>query len=348
MADNSSGETPDDTMAERVPAGRVKSWVLMDGDRRILAGLLLVAVFLALVGVGVTWPSSVRSALQNSDAVETLFQAMVTAIITGVTLVVTINQLVLAQELGSVSDQRERMHGSLSFRSEAAEHIDEPVSPADPGSFLQAVLSTVREQATTLEGGTAATTDDDAESAVTSFASSVATGADQVEKRLSGAEFGTFEVVREALDFDYSFHIYEARRLRETYPDVLSEDGERALEELLVALELFGIAREHFKTLYFQWELIRLSRVILYAAVPSLTVATAMILFFQGPSSVPGTTLGIENVLWVVAGATLASLLPFLILIAYILRIVTVAKRTLAIGPFVLRDTESDIEVDGE
>jgi len=348
MSDPSSAASPDDTVTDRIPAGRLKNWVLVDGDRHVLVGVLLLAVLLAVVGLGVVWPSSVRSAFQSGDPIETLFQAMVTAIITGVTLVVSINQLVLSQELGAVGDQHERMEGSLSFRTAAADHLDEPVSPAEPASFLRAVLSTVRDQAGTLKRDGATTAGDGTGSEVASFASAVATSADRVDDRLAGAEFGAFEVIPAALDFDYAVRIYEARRLRETRADLLSADGEQALEELLAALELFGSAREHFKTLYFQWELITLSRVVLYAAVPALTVATAMILFFEGPASVPGTTLGVENALWVVAGATLVSVVPFLILIAYILRIATVAKRTLAIGPFVLRETDDEGPVDGE
>ena len=336
MADRSSDPEPGEEMAERLPAGPVTSWVLVDGDRRALTGVLLAGVFLALAAVGLAWPDSVRAVLGSGDPVGTLFQAMVTAIITGVTLVVSINQLVLSQELGAAGDQRDRMAGSLSFRSEAAGHIDEPVSPADPASFLRALLSTVGERAEQLEHGTAG---DDAQREVASFASAVASEAERARDRLDGAEFGTFAVMGAALDFEYSAAIYGAKRLREADAVSFSAEGRRAMSELLDALELYGTAREHFKTLYFQWELIDLSRVILSAAVPALVTAVAMVLFFH-PAGVPGATLGTENVLWVVTAATLVSVSPFLVFIAYILRIVTVAKRTLAIGPFLLRETE--------
>jgi hypothetical protein len=42
-----------------------------------------------------------------------MFQGMTTATITGVTLVVTLSQLVFSQELGAVGDQRERMEGTI-------------------------------------------------------------------------------------------------------------------------------------------------------------------------------------------------------------------------------------------
>ncbi|QLG47331.1 hypothetical protein [Natrinema halophilum] len=37
---------------------------------------------------------------------------------------------------------------------------------------------------------------------------------------------------------------------------------------------------------------------------------------------------------------------PFLLLIAFILRIATIAKRTLAIGPFILRESSRGEEID--
>ncbi|MFC7175897.1 hypothetical protein [Halosegnis marinus] len=37
---------------------------------------------------------------------------------------------------------------------------------------------------------------------------------------------------------------------------------------------------------------------------------------------------------------------PFVILLAYVLRIATVTKHTLSIGPFILRETEGATEVE--
>jgi hypothetical protein len=40
------------------------------------------------------------------------------------------------------------------------------------------------------------------------------------------------------------------------------------------------------------------------------------------------------------------AVLPFAVLLSYVLRIATVAKRTLSIGPFVLRTTDDGRELD--
>jgi hypothetical protein len=73
--------------------------------------------------------------------------------------------------------------------------------------------------------------------------------------------------------------------------------------------------------------------------VPALVVAGGM-LAFVGSGPIAGTTLGVANVLWLVGAAFTVSLLPFLLLVAYIARIATIAKRTLAIGPIILRGSQ--------
>jgi hypothetical protein len=78
----------------------------------------------------------------------------------------------------------------------------------------------------------------------------------------------------------------------------------------------------------------------MYTALPALVVATGMILYVDDPNTVTGTTLGVDNVVWLVSAAVAVALVPFVLLLSYLLRIATVAKRTLAIGPFVLQEIE--------
>lgn len=326
-----------DTMRGRVPGSRVRVWLLLEADRLVITGVILGLVFLALGALAWVVPGRFEAALAARDPVETLFQAMVTAIVTGVTLVVSINQLVLSQELGPVGDQYSRIQGAMAFRRDVEDRLDEPVSPSDPAEFLQSLLGTVQDDARRVErivrsggGGTHA-------EEIAAFSDEVSTNAAAVSRRFEGAAFGTFDVVSAALDFNYSAKIYEGRKLRTEYADDLSEEGEAAIDALVETLVLFGPAREHFKTLYFQWALIDLSRAVLYAAVPALATAAAMILFFDDPGVVPGATAGVDNAYWLVSLALVVTVSPFVLLLSYILRIATVAKRTLAIGPFVLR-----------
>jgi len=329
-----------DTMRQRVPGNRVKLWVLLEAKRWQVAAVLLGLVFSSLVIVGAFDPVSLGSVIGSTDPVETVFQALVTAIITGVTLVVTINQLVLSQELGPLGDQRDRMEGSLDTRRAVESELDVDVAPADPSAFLQAIVDTAGDRSDELAAATDGV-DPDVRDRIESFAESVADNAGFVSDQLEDAEFGTFAVVSAALNFNYSGKIHEARQLRAACADGLNEEGEAAFEELLGTLSLFGPAREHIKTLYFQWELIDLSRMLLYTALPALVVAVSMIVYFdQGVAS--WSVLGVGGPVWLTSAAVTVALVPFVLLIAYILRIATVAKRTLAIGPFVLRGVEDE------
>lgn len=342
----SERDQPADTMRERVGESRVKLWVLLDANRWVVAAVPVVGVFLALVVLGTLDPSPLAGAVGEKDPIETTFQGFLTAIITGVTLVVTLNQLVLSQELGAVGDQRERMDEAMSFRKDAEKVVDAPAAPPEPAAFLQSVVEATNARAADLADAVAGNDNEQLRERVDGLVNSIEGNADAVSDRLADARFGTFEVLAAALDYNYSWKIYEARRIQNTYH--LPEEADRALDRLVGALTFFGPAREHFKTLYFQWEIVNLSRAILYAAVPALLASVGMILFVDDPGTVTGATLGVDNLLWLVSGAVALALVPFMLLLSYVLRIATVAKRTLAIGPFVLRETDRDTDIDGD
>jgi len=340
-ADDEVGEG---TMRERATESRWKLWVLLGADRRVLTALTLVVVFLTLVGLSQVVGTDLRSTMGSKDPIETLFQALLTAIITGVTLVVTLAQLVLSQELGAVGDQRDRMEGAMSFRHSVESVIESDVSPPDPASFLQSIVAAVGTNAAAL----ADAVDSDSNDRLASFAAELESDAAAVSDDLEDAQFGTFSVLFASLNFNYAGKIYEARQL--AADEATSDEGREVLDDLVETLTYFGPAREHVKTLYFQWELTNLSRVIAYAAVPALVVSIAMIVYGDSTSVILGTYFGVDSLVWLVAAATTVALVPFVLLLSYIVRIVTVAKRTLAIGPLVLRDTvrsgeeSSDVE----
>ena len=337
-------ETPSDRLRERVPGSRAKLWLLLEADRWLVTGLLLVVVFAVLLAAGVVAPDAAET-IRMSDSVDTLFQALLTATITGVTLVLTLNQLVLSQELGAVGDQRERMAGAMEFREDVAARIDTPVSPARPSQFLRALVMVAGERAADLQQAVGESADAELREEVMELSNSLTENADRVASGLDDAQFGAFDVVSSALDFNYSWKIFAARRINERYGEGLDSEASDALDELIAVLKLFGPAREHFKTLYFQWDLINLSRQLLAVSVPALLVSAVMMAFFD-PTAYTGAVFGIEWVVVLVAAATTLAVVPFVILLAYVMRIATVTKHTLSIGPFILRKTDDVSEVE--
>lgn len=342
MSTDTPTDRPSDDLRERLPGSRVRTWVLLVANRWVVAATLLGGLFVLFVALGSLDPTPLRQAMANKDPLETVFQALVTAIVTGVTLVVTINQLVLAQELGPAGDQRDRMAGATAFRQDVETVIDADTSPADPASFLAALADAAKTQATAASDTVPTSTHPDLGDTVDGYTERLVENAERVRARLDTAQFGTFAVVHAVLAFNYSLKIHEARTIAHEHDADIPDETRAALDELVETLELFGVAREHIKTLYFQWELIDLSRAILYAAVPALAVSISMVLFVNTPETLAGTTLAVDNLVWVTSIAITVALVPFIVLLSYILRIVTVAKRTLAIGPFVLRDRGQD------
>jgi hypothetical protein len=337
------GDAPSDRLRERANESRTKLWFLLEADRRLVTGVLVALVFVVFLGAGYVHPV-IESAIRKTDSVDTLFQGFLTATITGVTLVLTLNQLVLSQELGAVGDQRERMEEAMAFREDVADLLGTPVSPSRPAQFLRALVQVAGERARDLNEAVSGT-DEELESVVDDLTESLIGNADRVASGLDDAQFGHFEVISSALNFNYSWKIFTAQRVQARYEDELTEEGSQALERLTETLRLFGPAREHFKTLYFQWDLINLSRHILVASLPALLVSGSMVIYFNF-ETYSATLFGVETLVLVIATAATVSVLPFLILLAYVMRIATVTKHTLSIGPFILRETDDVAEVE--
>lgn len=338
-------DQPKYTMRERVGSrrDRIRLYILLNSNRLLLTGVLTVAIFGCFLLLGANTPF--RQHMMNMGPIRYMFQALVGALITGVTLVVTITQLVLSQELGPIGSQRERMSDSMSFRGDIEDHFGS-ISPPEPESFLKALIDNSRENAEAFQQTVADTSSNsDLKDDVNRFTDHLIEHAEKVSENLEDRTFGEYAVVQAVLDYNYGEKIFQARRIRDTYGDDLSEEQRRALINLLNVLTFFGPAREYIKNLYFQWELVDLSRNIIYLSIPALVVTGTMALYLS-PTMFTNSTLGIDNIVWIVSGGVTIGFIPFLLLSMYILRLATIAKRTLVIGSFILRDSErsSDIE----
>jgi len=328
-------DSPADTMEER-GGNPLKLAVVLRTNRLVFAGSMALGVFVTfVVAVAVLDPSFVQQ-LRSGDMIDTLFSTMIGAVLTGTTLVVTIGQLVLTQENGPLGDQRDRMSNSMDFREFTEELIGRP-SPTDPGEFLRELVEATVSRSTALRDGVDRRSGGRLQEEVDAFVGSVNGNARSVSDQLDGAQFGSFDVVSAALNFNYSWKIAKIEQLQSEYATELDDRDVERLDDLKTVLAMFGSAREHVKTLYFQWELIALSQLILYAAVPAVVMASVMVAVVS-PETVSGTLFGIERILLLVGAAFAVTLLPFLLFVAYILRILTVAKHTLAIEPLILRD----------
>jgi hypothetical protein len=340
MSDDASGSdiSTENTMRARADESGLKLWLLLGANRLGITIGIAIVFFVLFVFVGTVLYPPLQAIVANTSTLKYMFSQMIGAVITGVTLVVTISQLVISQENGPLGDQRRRMSNAMDFREYATELTGEPAR-ADPSAFLRNLVQAAEDRTDELEAGISDHDNEELAREVSEFSESVTGNAETVRNQLEGAAFGTFDVLSAALNFNYGWKIFQVERIGDDYEDDLSDEENELLEELRTALAMFGPAREHIKTLYFQWALIDLSQVILYLAVPALLVSGCMLAFVDD-GTFTGTILGIDHLLLVVGAAFTLTLTPFMLFTSYILRIATAAKRTLAIGPFILRESQ--------
>ena len=322
----------------RTGESRVRLWLLLDAHRFVVAGGMALGVFCGLLALGALDPTPLRTTMRGSDPSETAFQALVGGVITGVTLIISIAQLSVSQELAAAGNQRERMTDSLTLQ-EDIEDAAESIGGPSPATYLALLCAASRRRATDLEEVVADNGDATLRERVDRFADRVIENADGIESELASSQFGEFAVVRAALNYNYSWKIYAARRLRIDHEESLSEEELAAFDRMSEVLQLFGPAQEYFKTHYIQWEFVNLSRAIMYVAVPALTTAIGVLLYVDA-GVFPGGTFGIDNMTWLVSATATFALAPFFVFISYMLRIATISKRTGTTGPFILRDSE--------
>ncbi|WP_440770037.1 hypothetical protein [Natronorubrum sp. DTA28] len=144
------------------------------------------------------------------------------------------------------------MDNAMAFRRDVEDAVGRETSPPEPSTFLRGLVETTGEHARTILECLEAESDLDeaVREDVREYAEGIAADADRVAPDLEGRQFGTFEVVAAALEYNYSWKIYTGRRVRNRHADELSAETLETFDELLADLEFFGPAREHFKTLY--------------------------------------------------------------------------------------------------
>lgn len=101
-------------MRERTGESRLSHWLLVSGDRCNVVAVVVGASFLIFIILGKWGPSLVQTLL-TTDAGGTVFSSIIIAIVTSVTLVLAVAQLVLSQEIGSLEQQRNQLDTESGF-----------------------------------------------------------------------------------------------------------------------------------------------------------------------------------------------------------------------------------------
>lgn len=303
---------------------RVKEWVLVEGNRLFVAALISLGVFvlfLVLNEVGFI-------AVTNDDTITRLAGGMIAGTFSLVTLVVSINQLILSQEFSSAGDARGELEGVMAFREDIEERADIPASPASPSRLLELVIEIIHNRTQTFKD--AVDDDHEAASLIDQYTTRIMESTTQIDETLERTEFGTFRAMSAAVGYDTAWQLYVARQLRGRHDESFSEEASDSLEELIESLELFITTREHFKTTYLQRELTKFSQLTIYCGVPAILGAMILGFIYAG---LTGPMVSTPYLPFVVSGLIAVVVSPLSLLVVYILRTATITRRTASIGP---------------
>jgi len=311
-------------------------WILLEGDRRAITGSLLTVTFVTILAAGQIWPFEIRNLLTETQAVQTILNTFLGGIILLVSVVVSINSIVLSYDITSITAQEDRIEAAVDFRQKLDEFGEPDTDPTEPSAFLEMMAERIRERARALEAVVEGTEAEFARDVQEHIERATET-ANKLERSLDLPYGGEFGLLWLGLETDYGSFMNRSRNLMSRYQTRSETEYTEKFEELIRVMELFAVGREVFKTLFYNQEIAELSRTLLFVSLPSILI-TAIAILAINANLLPDTWLfGLPPLLTFVAATFTVALAPFLTLTAYMLRVATVAQRTAGTGLFSLR-----------
>lgn len=302
------------------------NWVLLDGDRRAVAGCLAVAIaglVWALISVGVL------AVGPNSSVAGIFGSGLTSGVVTLLTIALSINQLVLSRVFGSVNVLADRLKGSRELRQSVESIAEVPSSPNDPADFLSLVARTLSDRAARLvETGDGA--DWDPPARLTSALGDVAAYGDSIDAHLE-ANARMTDVLGVVLGTEYARNMVAVSHLRSEYEASIPEDALADFQAIEDLLEAIAVVRQFYKTIAIQQDLATLSRLLVYSGVAALVAAIVVTLIYRTNSA----TLPVAVLPVFVSVGIGVVVAPLSLFVAYILRAATVARQTVSVGPFI-------------
>lgn len=306
-------------------------WILLSGDREVVA-LGIVGNFGAFFAVLVL---SDLVPLTNVQALFYAYSGLVTGNLTLVTVVVSINQLLLSRELQTPGELESQIGNVVEYRGEVEGAAGE-IAPVKPLGFLRLLVEMTRERAQRL-GGLARSEVTAGSEVIDEVVTTLTDQLDRVDALLQESDTGTFSVLSVMLETNYAPQINRLREVRAEHEADLPDAVHESIDDLVDRVQEIDVARQYFKAVYLQQELSSLSRSLLYAGLPAVAIAIAGLLVLTVSPGEPSATTGLR--LLVVVTLTVG-LVPLAILSSFILRTATVTRLTAATLPFTTPEQE--------
>lgn len=313
-------------LANEEKRARARRWFLLEGDRWVIAGMLVVAVFVVsfLLGlvdvVGVAEPAFVT----------TMFSGMIGGLFSFVPIVISVNQLTISSLFGTPAELRSEIESVDHLRTAIETmHPDEPVSSTEPSEFLWVVVEVINDRADALCDIVPEETA--AREAVDMYLDVIRTQVSDINHALGDQRNRLFTVLLPMMGDSYSRNVNDVRRIRTEYGETLSEAATDQLAELKELFVELDILRQYFKSMYIQQELSYLSRMVGYTGIGAFLIAVFLVMLFSNGPPLASHELLLEALVSVGVAAATA---PFAMLVSFIVRIGTIAQRTAASGAF--------------
>jgi|GEM_PF-4537024 len=314
-------------MSRNRPLRSAFDWFLLTGNRFVVAGIVFASTLALVFAVdplgGVTG--------RNATPLFYAFSALLGGNLNLLTIVVSVNQIVLTRELKSPGQFQQEIDSIEGLREDVASATGERAVPTTPAAFVRDLLDAVDEQAGAVERA-AQGTNDRLEADAGELADRVRTAIERARESLSGSvPVVDLVVVLTRIDVTETHHA--ACRLRDEHADALGEEGRAAFSRLASQTRLLVVTREHVQELFTRRNLSNLSRVLLSVGVVVEAILLAGLLAFVGVlgvgpfGSVP-TALTYPTVT--------VGLVPLAVVFAYIVRSATIAYLTATTTQFVV------------
>lgn len=302
-----------------------REWFLLDGSRLTIAGGVVVLIF-CLLGIveQIGWIP-----MERAQPTYYLLSSLIGGNLTLITVVVSINQLLLSREMSSPGELESQIQNVIDYRKGVEKNAGE-IAPVRPLGFLELLFDNTRRETKRIDRMAFGAVSEEVRTEIDDIAAALKDHVDRVEDILSTSEVNTFEVLSVTLTTNYAHQINQIRRIRATHGDDLPETVMDALGDLLEHLQRVDIARQYFKSLYLQEELSALSRVLLYAGFPAELFLAVMLLGFTAE----GITILTQYSTVLMPITVSIAFTPLALLFAFIVRIATVTERTAATIPF--------------
>jgi hypothetical protein len=308
--------------------------LLVSGDRTAVAAafvgaILVLASIAAALGLLSGTPSS---------PMYFLFSSAFGGNLTLVTVVLSINQLVLSRELGAPGELRRRIRDAMEFRNEAEETSGSSPSPVSPTAFLRFLHEAVGADARALRESVSETDDGRLAERVEELGDSLSSDAADVREALDASSVDIFGVIEATLGTNHASQLYEIAAIESEF-DELTDGQRRLLDRVREQLLHIDTARKYFRTVYIEKELSAFSRLLLYVGVPVEVLTAGMLAVYGAVGATPPTP---DWMLPLVVVCLTAGFAPLAVLFAFVLRLSWVAQQNTSVAPF------ADAERDGE